>query len=318
MSRHRPHLALTVDGQELTAAEAAAALVLVDLGFGPAHDRCRLALHPLSPLAAIAPQAEVVVELGAAGPGETVFTGRVDQVSRGPAGIEVEAFAPSMACARTRVAQAYRDQSAADIATDLLQRCGVDVGTLDAPTAFAAFHVDERQSVWRHLLRLAALAGGELASDADGAVCLRPPAGGPAALTLRQGAELLDQRLTARAPGEAGWDAAPHGAASEEGAAKWHLLLREPDGGSPSAPVLIPPSLRDRDGADALAQALAATATRRTAGGAALVMGDPRLRPGQVVELDGVDGGGEARVLAVSHRLDGRGFATRLRLGGLA
>ena len=320
MSLRRPTATVTIDGRALTAPEAALVQLRVELGLGSAHDRCVLRLQPLSPFANVSTGAEVAVAVGYGDDPLDVFTGTVLSVERSATGIAIEAIAASYALSLTRVAQAYVGQTAADVANDLLSQAGVTVGEVEAPLALAAFHVDERRPAWSHLQRLARLAGAEIASAADGAVSLRPPKSGAAEHTLRHGAELLAWSRLACADGSPACEVVPFGAASEEGAAKWHLLLKEPDGGAPSAPTVVPGAIRDRDAAKAHAEALTAAVARRTLAGTVLATGDAEIRPGAIVELSGLPtgGDGDARVLAVVHHLDGGGFLTALRLGGVA
>ncbi len=325
MSLVRPAVSLSVDGRELTAPEAAAASVVVELGRAPAHDRAVVILHPLSPVVDLAAGAQLVIGLGLdADHLETVFTGKVDQVAATGAatwgGIQAVAYAPSIALSRTRVAQAYLGQSAADVIRDLLDQAGVDAGTITADLALAAYHVDERRPAWGHLCAVARLAGVEITSAPDGTVDAAAPTSGAPDHQLRHGAELLTWVAERRSAGEAALAVLPTGAGSEAGADRWHLLLKEPDGGAPDGPTLVPGAIRDRDAASTAAQALTALAIRRTLGGSALITGLPTVRPGQIVELTDLTIGDDvtARVLMVTHRLDRSGFTTRLALGGVA
>jgi hypothetical protein len=317
----RPEAALTLDGNRLTAAEAALAELQVELGVGRAHDRFRAALGTLSPFADVAVGASAVVELGYGDNLETVLTGTVAAVERRPWGLVVEGLAATVTLSRTRIGRSYVSQSAADIVSDLLSSAQNDAGEVSAPLQLAAYHVDERRSVWSHVCALARLAGCELSADGAGALNFRPPKNGSADHTFRHGAELVTWDIGLRDTSSADLSVVPFGAASEQGSDHWHVLLREPDGGPPSDETLVSAALRDRDAAQTFQQAIKDARTRRGSGGEVLVGGDATVRAGDVVTLDDLPGGDGAplRVTAATHRLGGdSGFYTLMRVEGVA
>jgi hypothetical protein len=99
------------------------------------------------------------------------------------------------------------------------------------------------------------------------------------------------------------------------------VLLREPDGGPPTAETKVPGALRDQDGAQTYEQALSDARTRRATRGDVLIAGEATVRAGDVVtlaDLPAVDDG-PLRVTAATHHLDGEsGFYTYLRVEGVA
>ena len=167
--------------------------------------------------------------------------------------------------------------------------------------------------------QLARLTGSELSSDPEGAVNFRPVKTGSADHTLRYGADLLVWNVRSQQPPAPEVSVVPFGAASEEGSEKWHIVLRDPEGGSPSLPTLVPGALRDRDAAQALQDAIAAAAVRSGTSGTLVVAGDGSMRAGDLVELAEMPSGedGTLRSLTVTHVLapDG-GFRTGLTVEG--
>lgn len=322
MTLQRPDAQLTLDGRALGAAEAALESVRVDLGVGGAHDRFRARLGLLSKFLDVAPGAAAEVQLGYKDGLRAVLTGTVTSVERTPTGVVVEGHAATAALSAARLGRAYRDQSVADIVSDLVSGAGGTTGEVTGSTTLAAHHVDERRSVWEHLRRLAQLTGSELSADGVGAVNFRPVKTGSADHTLRHGAHVLAWQVGPRESAAAhAVTVVPYGAASEEGADKWHLVLREPEGSSPTETVLIPPQLRSRDAAQALQDALSAARTRAGTRGALVAVGDAELRAGDLVELADMPSGedGVLRATAVVHVLAaGAGFRTALRLEGAA
>jgi hypothetical protein len=209
-------------------------------------------------------------------------------------------------------------QSVADVVGDLLSAGNVQQGQVDAPAQLGCYAVDERRPVWDHLRTLAQLTGLELSTGADGSVNFRSPQTGDAAtVTLNYGADLLEWDVRSYAPPDQAPVAVPYGAASQLGPDSWHIVLREPDGGPPASPTIIPPAIRDQDGASAIGDALGAMAARHAISGYLLVVGTPTIRAGDVVTISGLPSGDvTVRVIEVAHELDEAGFRTQLRVEG--
>jgi hypothetical protein len=316
MSRFTPIARLTLDGQSLSAPEAALLRAEVSLGLGPAHDRCRLELHALAPQVP-APGAQVTVALGFDGDAQDIFTGTAIRVERRSSGAVVECMAPSWLLSRRYAAKSWVGQGAAQIIDDLLGDAGVSAGIVGAELDLAVFHADDRRSRWAHLLRLTRLAGCEVCSAADGSLNVRPPRSGPASATLRRGAELIQWQASSFEDPPAAATVAPAGAGSEAGAEFWHLPLASPAGEAPEREAWVPGAVRDRNAARSVAQARADAAQRRKLQGEALCWGQPALRPGDLVTLSELpDGDVEARLTAVTQVLDVNGFATWLDFEG--
>ena len=313
MALFRPNARLIVDGQALSADEAGLAWLRVQLSFDDTHDRAMLGLWPASHLADATPGARIDISLGQRDEEEPVFGGQISARTRQPGAVVLEALAATVALSRSNRSQAFRNQSVADIVRDLAGSASVDEvqGTLKLP----AYHVDNRRPVWRHLQDLARLVGADLGSAADGGLRFVPAAGPGQVLQLHHGADLLDWRLAQGESAEPA-DVAAVGAASESGDARWHWLRHDPVGAGAGA-TRLPAALATRDGAQAVADSLAARARRARVSGELVLQGQPALRPGQVVELVDLPGGspGKLRARAVEHTLDGSsGFLTRLQV----
>lgn len=321
MTLRRPEAALTIGGERLTAAQAALAGLEVELGVGRLHDRFRAILGEASPFSDASVGGSATIELGYQDDLATVLTGTLTSVRHRAWGLVVEGLGATVTLSRTHLGRSYVSQSAADIVTDLVSSAQGDVGEVSASLQLAAYHVDERQSAWAHVCTLGRLAGCEVSADGQGALNFRPPKNGSPSHSFRYGAELVAWDVGPRDATRADVDVVPFGAASEQGADRWHVLLREPDSGPPTDETLVPGALRDRDGAHTYRQALRDAATRRATGGEVLVGGDATVRAGDVVTLDGLPGGddGPLRVTAATHWLRGdSGFYTLMRVEGVA
>ena len=320
MTLRRPAATLVLDGSSLTAPEAAVVGLQVELGVGGGHDRFRAVAASASPAADAEPGATAEVRLGYGDDLTAVLAGTVTSVERLSAHVVVEGLAGTAALSKARVGRSYVRQTVAGIVSDLVDSAGAESGEIAAPLALAAYHVDERRSVWQHVRALARLAACEVTSDDGGALNFRPPK--PAASAdraLRYGADLVAWSVGPRDGETLSFTVVAFGAASEQGADKWHLLLKEPDGGSPPGPTLVPAALRDRDGAQTFEGGLRRAATRRRTEGWLLLLGDAVIRAGDVVELVDVPSAapGPLRVTAASHHFDARaGFRTALRVEG--
>jgi phage protein D len=311
----RPSAVVTLDGRGLTPGEARLAWVRLSLGLGAAHDAAELAAGPGSPLAAASPGSRLKVALGEAGDEETVWTGEVSEVAVTSSGLRLEGLAATVALSRARRSQTYLRQSAADIVRDLAASATLD--RIQAPLRFEAYSVDDRRPVWSHVLDLARLAGCDVSASPEGGLRMAPPRHG-GAVTLRWGADLLAWRVAA-ATAPAAASTAALGAASEQGAKRWHWLRHDPVPSPGDTPAYLLGALRTRDAADGASRALAVRAGRAAVRGEVLLVGRPALRPGDLVELRGLPDAapGPLRVLAVEHRLDGRaGFVTSLAVEG--
>jgi hypothetical protein len=342
VSIRSPVAAITVDGTELTAAQAGLSSVVVDVGLGPAHDRARMAFGWASPVADVQPGASLEVALGYDDAPETVLTGDVDEVSRRAWGLVVDALARPARLIKARVGRSFVGMPAGNIVRDLIAEADVDAGEVDAGPTLAAFHVDERAHIWAHLLHLSRIAFSELSTAGNGDLNFRLSPGAEAGLGglagaavgavsgaassllgigggRRFGAEIHEMAVNAAGALTPAPTVAPFGAASELGPGSWHVLVKDPVGASPAGSVLIPASLRDRDASAQLEGSLRAAAERAATAAWVTVTGDPTIRAGDTVQLTELPGGGDVsvRVTRLEHRFSRTaGFVTRIEAEG--
>lgn len=316
--RH-PVASLVVSGRPFTAAEAAVGTVDVRLASGGEHDSARLVLWSTSRAAGASTGDRIAIALGERGDVVDVWAGTVVRAERADGQVVLDALAHTAPLSRERRAQAWQDQTVADIVRDLVGAVAIE--EVDASLQLPWFAVDTQRSVWSHLRDLAHLVGAELGSSPNGAVRFVPVAASRNVHTLRYGAELVRWKLADHdiTPARG---ASAYGAASEAGAQQWHWLMGAGGGnsGGGSAPALAG-VLRTRDAADAVAKGRAERQQRRTRQGLLLAVGTPAIRPGDGVSLTSVPGVPDARyrVRTVHHRLDGRlGMSTTLTVEGAA
>ena len=335
MSIRVPAIAVTADGTELTGPQAGLSEAMVDIGHGPAHDRARLALGWLSPLATVGPGTEVTVAVGYDDAPEPVLTGIVDEVTHRPWGLMVDVLALPARLVGVRVGRSYIEMAAADIVADLLAEADVPAGDSDSGPILASYHIDERRNAWAHLNQLARISACEISTGSDGSCHFRLAPGAEAGLGglagavagaassllglgggQRYGAELHDLAVATSAVPGAPPAVAPFGAGSQLGAGQWHVTLREP---ATDGHALVPGPLRDRDSAAQLEGALGAATARAGSRGWATITGAPGLRAGDVTALTDLPHADDrdVRVREIRHRFSRtRGFTSRILTEG--
>jgi hypothetical protein len=333
MTLVRPSAVVTLDGRRLTSAEGAVLRVRVRLGMGPAHDAVEIFCWPSSKLNAASVGSTVTVALGTVDSEADVFTGEITGVRLTPDAIALEGLATSVALSRTFVSQSFISVSVADVVQQLASSAGVDVEEASADTSLSSYAVDDRRSAWAHINDLARLVGADITVTETGALKFIAAAGaaggaggalgavggaasallGGGATGLRYGANLLEWRARTRdLPGTLG--VAAYGAGSEAGSEKWHWLRGTMDAVG-SGPVRVSAAVTTRDAATAVSDAIATRAKRAARRTDVLVVGDAALRPGQTTTISDIpgDAGGDLRIVAVEHMLDGdMGLVSRL------
>jgi hypothetical protein len=325
----RPGARIEIDGQSLDSAEAGLESASVTLAIG-AHGQAALTLWPSSKFASTTPGSALSIALGE--DKTLVLTGAVAAVAKRPDRLLIEALDATAAFSRTRRSTTFRDLDAADIVKALAAEAGVATATIDGGSTFAAYSIDNRSTLWRHLRALAALTGADLVATADGE--LRFAAGSGAQVRqLRKGVDLLHWR-TETGPALSPPGFGPHGAASTAGPRNWHHLEPDPLGEAPP-PAHVPGAARSREVADLAATAAARRAARVATRAYALMPGNAAVRPADTLEIVEQEsgalleqvagafgsgaGGSQFRVVTVRHRFDGlSGFTTALALEGAA
>lgn len=237
----------------------------------------------------------------------TVLTGTVRAVRRGGRWTEVELADAGAALNQSRPPLSQAAGTAADVVAALLRATGAPAGevTLDLP--LAGYVADQTRTAAEHIARLATLGGAVSTVDGDGNVVVNAPNAPEVALLY--GRELTDFRVTdsATASTVVTVGAGPAGSGQAPDALR-PSTEPLPDGAPrPAAdtvwratPLLRTPTAA-RSATDAAAATSAAAAKRLYASAVLL----PTLRPGQVVQVRDLPGGGTGDWLLtrVRHRV---------------
>lgn len=280
--------------------------------------------------------APIAVELALGDTRGPVFKGEIDSVRATADGASLTAGDGLARLANTFVSGTYADQSAGQIASDLVQQSGLVAGTIADGPQLKSYVLFPGLSALAHLGRLGALAGADLYSDGEGNIHLATPADAGASHTLTWGETALELDLVAMPTARSGVDVWGEGAASSAGDDKAHWLPATLDGVkgqadiAGDAPFAADAALRRdlvRDGALRTGEAVTAVASARAAAarpvrGVILAVGAPTIAPGDAVSLSGLPdghplaqllGSRPLRVRRVRHRFDtARGFTTRM------
>lgn len=330
-----PSWTITIAGQELGGAGVLPRALRCELGMdGVGSLHLDLIVPPDASLPEVG--AEIAVELALGDDSGPVFKGEIDGVRATADGAAITAGDGLARLANAFVAGTYADQSAGQIASDLVQQSGLTAGTIADGPQLESYVLFPGISALAHLGRLGALAGADLFSDGEGKIHLAGPDDAGASHTLTWGETVLELELVRMPSARSGVDVWGEGAAGSAGQDKAHWLPAALDGVAGQADIDgTPPFAADaalrrefvRDGALRTGEAVKAVATARAAAarpvrGTILAVGAPTIAPGDSVSLSGLPGGHPLaqllgsralRVRRVRHRLDtARGFTTRM------
>jgi phage protein D len=265
---------------------------------------------------------------------KSTFLGKVaalePEFDTGGAYLVARAYDASHALTRGRSTRTFQQMSSGDIARKLAGQAGLRVGQVDAGPAHK-FVQQSDETDWALLWRLASAADCEVLVE-DDQLHFRRAGGHPQdpAIDLRWGEQLLTfrPRLTGAQQVDSvtvrGWD--PAGARAITATAKLSNADSEPGAGrtsvKPGGAVAVGDRpVADQDEADKLASSVAARLSNAFAEVDGTCRGDPRLRAGCRIRVDGVGQrfGGTYAPTAVTHVFrGGHGYVTRFTVSGRA
>ena len=230
--------------------------------------------------------------------------------------VRVRALDRLAALRRARPLRAYQDTSVAAVARELCADAGLQVQShVDGPALARVLRLGEDDLTL--LGRLAARAGIALTVRGD-VLHLHGPDGIGAPVRLGLGRELREARVVVDGTAAydrvdvSGWDTATaeqrHGVAGSARTPAGRPRASSDAGPGAGDGVLAGAAVTADAEADAAAQALLDTRAAATATLWAVAEGDPQLRPGTVVEVDGLaaDVTGAYCLTAVTHHVDDR------------
>jgi hypothetical protein len=268
----------------------------------------------------------VEVELRAGDVAEIVMTGEVQACRSLLQETTILAWTGIQMLAGTRLNQLYQNQSTGQVVRDLAGQARVQVGQVEPGGSWPYLVVDESRSLLRHLQELARREGAELWFDARNRLTLRRFTKTAPDHRLRYGADLLELQLRRDRPGPERVQVFGESPASNQGLPTWPWLAKDlgPLGGTAGQGTRFRSwrdgAVRTKDAADRLAAAQLAAARDAAIQGVAVVLGNPRIHPGDAIEIAEApwpELNGLFKATSVRHRLGKReGFLTTVEISG--
>ncbi|HLL54857.1 MAG TPA: hypothetical protein VK447_14985, partial [Myxococcaceae bacterium] len=118
----------------------------------------------------VAPGDVAELQLGDEDGLERVFTGTIVEVRPHAAGTEIFAAGTVLALLELRASSLYQEQTAGDIARDLIGKAGLSEGDISDGVSLPRFAVERRRSAFPQLKGLAARLGFDVFSDREGKI----------------------------------------------------------------------------------------------------------------------------------------------------
>ncbi|WP_164000362.1 hypothetical protein [Pyxidicoccus caerfyrddinensis] len=172
MAGHSPHFSLTLGSlrSDTDSPAGGPSYFAVDRSLELPADGLRVVLAERGE---VVPGDVAELELGDEDGLERVFTGTVVEVRPHAAGVEVFAAGTVLALLELRASSYYQEQTAGDIARDLIGKAGLDAGDISDGVSLPRFAVERRRSAWPQLKRLAERLGFDVFSDREGKIHFR-------------------------------------------------------------------------------------------------------------------------------------------------
>lgn len=234
-----------------------------------------------------------------------VFTGEVDLVEQSTESALVTASDGLAKLARLDVEVAYEEVRTSFIVTDLLDRAGLPAGEIEQGPSFSSYLIHRGPRGLRHLRRLAELCGANIFTDGTGMVHFACPKQGGPDHRLQYGQNILSIDIWEPETLNDGVVVWGEGAAGTRGLEKAHWLATDltdlkgqasigpagdvaPGASGDNPLVLRIGAVRSRERAQDLAEAWASALSARRVRGRLEVLGDPSIRPGDLVAVQGL------------------------------
>jgi phage protein D len=328
----RPRLLIGLGREAADAVAQRIRTVSFETAIAPTVEYLLVELAASASAPAVGDDASLALGYGDADP-LPVFTGKVESVRHSLDGtVRVTASGAGARLARLRVNQAYEQQNAGDVVSDLAALAGVDTATIESGVALPYLVLDDRQSAWMHIADLALYSDYLCFTDPEGALVFAPPAGGQPVYTFCYGESLLALSLRVRTPLVGEVTVTGEGAAGSQGQDAWSWLVKDPAGirgrAGDAGPARLRRAaiLRSSEAVSTAAGGWLTAAGRGQRSGWLEVPGVPEVRPASLVEIEDVperEANGQFLVVGLRHRLSkaeglrSRLWVTQLAEGGL-
>lgn len=220
---------------------------------------------------------------------------------------------------KTRINQTYQNQSAGQIVSDLAGQAGVDTDVIENSINFPFYVVDDRKHLFQHAVELAAKSGLGLYFTPENKLAMKQFQKSSADHTFTYGEDIIDLQILNTMPLAGQVVVAGESPASAQGNDAWHWFAKDSgsfqgSAGQGNTLLIQDPGIRTKDAADTYAAGKLDLMTRAATQGRIVVLGNPDVKLGEAVEIEGVPTGslnGLFQVRRVKHQLSkARGFIT--------
>lgn len=243
-----------------------------------------------------APGDDAVIKINNGEGSQSVLTGQVIRVAKGPRRTQVTAADAGALLSSKRIAQSYQDLPPGEVLRKIADEISIDaISLLTALDPMPIYAAAQSRTVGEHVAFLAELGGGYAHVDADGKLNAQPWPFLPPDRALLQGREVIDYAATSHTPNV---DLAFVGSSPAAAGADPRAMSQTTDpvnGGAdspgPSLHWMTRPMLRSGLGVSAAADGARGARAARQSRMQATCWCLPGLRPGSVIEVQGVDDG---------------------------
>jgi hypothetical protein len=268
----------------------------------------------------------ITVSLTAGDVSGTVLTATVQNISSSLETTVIDGQTGVRKLAATRVNRTYQNRTLQQIAQDLASAAGVQTGTLDNGATYPYIVVHDGSSVLSQLRDLARREGADVWFDEEDKLTIQKFTRTKADHELHYGIDVLAlQILSRRQPADL-VKVSGESPSSNQGADAWHWIAKdispfrgESGKGTPVA-TRRDATLRTKDAASNAASAALGEIKDRARLGRVRVLGNPKVHPGQAVEIKDApqpELNGLFKVLGTRHVFDKReGFTTTISFSG--
>lgn len=227
-----------------------------------------------------------------------VLTGTVVAVEPDLRTVRIVGHSTAAALLRTRVDRIFEDTTSGEVVRALAGAAGVAVARAEDGPAIAAYVVDGRRDVARHVRDLATLAGFAAYVTPEGELAFESLTGTRTVHELRYAEHVLEAELATARPAAGTVRFFGESPGASRGDESWAWLTKqftaaEAGSGVPTL-VLERSSVRTTAAAATAATALADALTAAARTGRVLVQGRPQVALGHLVRLEGFPAGGSA------------------------
>lgn len=261
------------------------------------------------------PMQEAELKLGYDGSLEKIMVGLVASAEVRLNSVRISIDGIGSKLLRKRANMVFLNHNSGGIVAELVQEAGLAAKELEHGIDYPYYAVDDRSSLFEHIVRLGKLCGADLFFSKDGEAIFRRPGGGKEH-RLAYGKDVLEFSLKRKAPEYGGAVVFGESPVSSKGAEAYHWTAKEElkaTKGGDRVLTVVDASLRSSEGVEKVAEVLLEE-PKHTVILSVKTEGKPGIRVGDIITLEGFDDreiDGSHEVTRVEHILSAtKGFTS--------